>query len=58
VADTLTGDNAAPLAEMRAGLEPLKRAFAPVIPPKQAALSPAAMAELVGRVETAARRIN
>ncbi len=58
VADTLTGDNAAPLTEMRAGLHPLKLAFAPVMPPKQAALTPAAMAELVGRVETAAQRIN
>ena len=58
VANELAGTNGAALAEMRAALEPLKQSFAPVMAPKQAVISSAALADNVTRVETAARLIN
>jgi hypothetical protein len=49
-----TGDSAAALADIRAGLMQLKRAFADVTAPRQAVTDSAAMLDIVSRIERAA----
>jgi hypothetical protein len=57
VAGELEANNAAAVADMRAGLAQLKQAFAPVIAPKKAPMESSALLGIVTRVELAAGKL-
>jgi hypothetical protein len=57
VAGEFTGDNAAALADIRAGFAELKAAQPSVDAPKQAAIDEAAFQRAVGKIETAAAKL-
>ena len=57
VAGEFAGDNAAALADIRAGFAELKAAQPSVDAPKQAAIDEAAFQRAVGKIETAAARL-